>query len=72
MMHGTYIGLTAITAFGCCRCQREHRKGMDAEYESHLMHQSKHGYYRRAPLTMAEWFSALMQTDERSWPRGDI
>jgi hypothetical protein len=36
-----------VRAYGCVRCQKEHREGLDPEYEPHLMFQSKHGWYLR-------------------------
>lgn len=62
----TYIGPTPITAYGCCQCQREHRLGLDPEFDAHLWRQSKHGPYRRAPIGKAEEFVAHMLAMELS------
>ena len=43
----THAGQVLVTEYGCCRCQRTHRKGIDPEYGPHLIAQSKHGYYTR-------------------------
>lgn len=53
-MNYGYIGPTPINAYGCVLCQREHRRGLDPEYEAHIMRQSKHGTYTRAPLNFRE------------------
>lgn len=37
-----------ITEYGCALCQTYHRKGLDAEYEDHIMLQSKDGLQERA------------------------
>jgi hypothetical protein len=57
-MNYGYIGPTPITEYGCVRCQKYHRKGLDAEYEDHLYYQSKHGTSTRAPITIEEKFVA--------------
>ncbi len=62
-MHYGYIGPTPITAYGCVLCQREHRLGLDAEYQPHLYRQSKHGTYTRAPCGTAEEFVAALLAD---------
>lgn len=64
MQYGTYIGPTPITEYGCTRCQKWHRLGLDSEYEAHLMLQSKHGTSTRAPRTKAEEFVAHMLADK--------
>jgi len=58
-----YIGDTPITYYGCVLCQREHRKGIDAEYTPHIYHQSKHGIKIRGPLDKGEEFLAAMIAD---------
>lgn len=62
-MNYGYIGPTPITAYGCVLCQREHRKGIDADYDAHLYRQSKHGTYTRAPQGIVEEFVAHVQAD---------
>lgn len=64
MQYGIYIGPTPITEYGCVLCQRYHRLGLDAEYESHLYHQGKHGTRTRAPIGPAETFVAHMLAEE--------
>lgn len=64
MQYGVYIGPTPITEYGCCRCQKWHRKGMDAEYDCHIMHQSKHGIREREPRGIAEEFVAHVLADK--------
>lgn len=48
-----------VRCYGCVRCQREHREGLDAEYPAHLMSQSKHGTYLR-PATVGEVLTRLV------------
>jgi hypothetical protein len=38
-----------IRCYGCVKCQREHREGIDAEFVPHDTFQSKHGIYQRLP-----------------------
>jgi hypothetical protein len=47
-----------IRAYGCCKCQREHREGVDAEFADHSTFQSKHGVYERVPADKGEEFAA--------------
>jgi len=51
-----------VRAYGCVRCQREHRQGLDAEYEPHLPFQSKHGYYLRT-ATLGEVLDRLVRAE---------
>lgn len=60
MQYGTYIGPTPITEYGCVKCQKYHRLGIDPEYEAHLMHQSKHGTAQRAPRGKREELAAIV------------
>jgi hypothetical protein len=51
-MSTTQTGQPMIREYGCCLCQRAgkpyfHRQHLDAEYEPHLPHQSKHGWSDR-------------------------
>jgi len=64
MQYGIYIGPTPITEYGCCLCQKWHRKGLDAEYDAHIAWQSKHGTRERAPSGIAEEFVAHMLADK--------
>ena len=66
MQYGMYIGPTPITEYGCVKCQKYHRMGLDAEYEDHIYHQSKHGVRERAPRGIAEEFVAHMLAQENA------
>jgi hypothetical protein len=46
-MHTTYTGQPLVREYGCVRCQKWHRRGIDPEYEPHLYYQSKHGWHER-------------------------
>ncbi len=56
-LYGRPLTGPALTCYGCCRCQKEHRRGIDPEYADHLIHQSKRGTYERAPLDHGEKFA---------------
>ncbi len=49
-----YYGPNPVHCYGCCECQREHRLGIDAKYEDHIMLQSKHGTYVRGAVDQLE------------------
>lgn len=70
MQYGIYVGPTPITEYGCTLCQRHHRRGIDAEYDDHLMFQSKHGVRQRAPIGKAEELAAHVQAEERAGGAG--
>lgn len=38
-----------IREYGCVKCQKYHRRGIDDLYEPHLFFQSKHGWSERKP-----------------------
>lgn len=46
-MRTNHVGQPMVREYGCVECQRYHREGIDAEFEPHLLYQSKHGYYDR-------------------------
>lgn len=71
-MNFGYIGPTPITEYGCCACQKYHRRGMDPEYEAHLYRQDKHGVRTRAPIGPAETFVAEMQAMEARGTPGTV
>lgn len=52
-----------VREYGCTRCQKWHREGLDAEYEPHLYWQSKHGPMER-PATPAEVLGRIVQAPE--------
>jgi hypothetical protein len=64
-MNYGYIGSTPITSYGCVLCQREHRLGIDPEFESHSYRQSKHGISNRAPIGPRETLVAVVLAEER-------
>jgi hypothetical protein len=70
MQYGQYIGPTPITEYGCVKCQKYHRLGLDPEFDEHLYHQAKHGTRKRAPLGKAEEFVAHMLAQDP--PRKDV
>lgn len=51
-----WTGAVIVREYGCTKCQRYHREGIDAEYRPHLPHQSKHGWRERR-ATMGERFA---------------
>jgi hypothetical protein len=63
-MTSTELLTAAVTVeeYGCVQCQIWHRRGIDPEYEPHLMRQSKHGP-RRRPARLAERFALLVAAD---------
>jgi hypothetical protein len=65
-MNYGYIGPTPITEYGCVKCQKYHRLGIDAWYDDHLYFQSKHGIRERAPIGKGEEFIAHMLADKES------
>lgn len=46
-MRTNRTGQPLVREYGCTICQRYHRETLDPEYQPHLFHQSKHGYYDR-------------------------
>lgn len=57
-----------LTEYGCVLCQKWHRKGIDPEYQPHLMRQSKHGPRSRV-ATAAETFLLELRRAEDSAAR---
>lgn len=43
-----------VVEYGCAKCQRWHRQGIDPEYDAHLHRQAKHHYRADRPPTQAE------------------
>lgn len=65
-LYGRPLTGPAVTCYGCVKCQREHRKGIDSEYDDHILYQSKHGINQRAPLDHGERFALLVAAEGAS------
>lgn len=51
-----------VREYGCTTCQAYHREGLDDLYGPHIMRQSKHGMYERAPR-LGEVFARLVSEE---------
>lgn len=64
-LYGRPLTGPVVTCYGCCKCQRTHRRHIDPEYDDHILFQSKHGVTERAPLDHGERFALLVAEGEK-------
>jgi hypothetical protein len=57
---------TQITEYGCCHCQKWHRKGLDHEYDEHIYFQGKHQGPRERVAKPGEIFALEMLKETAS------